>query len=155
MECNNLFHSNPSDKKTNITQRILFQFHGILKPDVLRYRYIRKAHSHIGGGYMSEKNRPEWFLSIKEKHKKYIATLEELGKVAREEGPLDDKTAHLIQLAASTSIRSEGAVHSHARRALEAGAKPDEIYHAVILLTSTIGFPTVSAALSWVEDIIK
>ena len=31
---------------------------------------------------------------------------------------------------------------------------PDEIYHALILLTSTIGFPTVSAALSWTEDIL-
>jgi alkylhydroperoxidase/carboxymuconolactone decarboxylase family protein YurZ len=46
-------------------------------------------------------------------------------------------------------------VHSHARRALDAGAKPDEIYHALILLTSIIGFPTVSAALSWVDDVIQ
>jgi 4-carboxymuconolactone decarboxylase len=57
--------------------------------------------------------------------------------------------------AASAAIRSEGAVHSHARRAIEAGAKSEEIYQTDILLTSTIGFPTVSAALSWVEDIIK
>jgi alkylhydroperoxidase/carboxymuconolactone decarboxylase family protein YurZ len=45
-------------------------------------------------------------------------------------------------------------VHSHARRALEAGAKPAEVQHAIIVLTSTIGFPTVSAALSWVDDVI-
>jgi len=38
---------------------------------------------------------------------------------------------------------------------LEAGAEPEEIYHAIILLSSTIGFPTVSAALSWADDIIK
>jgi alkylhydroperoxidase/carboxymuconolactone decarboxylase family protein YurZ len=43
-------------------------------------------------------------------------------------------------------------VHSHTRRALKAGATPEEIYHAVILLTSTIGFPHASAALSWVYD---
>lgn len=49
-------------------------------------------------------------------------------------------------------MRSEGAVHSHVRRALEAGATPEEIYHAVMLLTSTIGFPNVAAALSWAED---
>ena len=35
------------------------------------------------------------------------------------------------------------------------GAKPAEIYHTIILLTSTIGFPTVSAALSWADDVIE
>jgi alkylhydroperoxidase/carboxymuconolactone decarboxylase family protein YurZ len=45
-------------------------------------------------------------------------------------------------------------VHSHARRALKAGAKPDEVRHAIVLLTSTIGFPVVSAALSWVDDVV-
>jgi alkylhydroperoxidase/carboxymuconolactone decarboxylase family protein YurZ len=61
----------------------------------------------------------------------------------------------LIQLAAAAAIRSEGSVHSHAKRALDAGAKPDELYHAIILTTSIIGFPTVSAALSWVDDVMK
>ncbi len=103
---------------------------------------------------MGAKNLPEWYLSIKAKHEKYINALDELGKVIKQEGSLDEKTIHLVQLAAATAIRSEGAVHSHVRRALEAGAKPEEIYHATILLTSTIGFPTVSAALSWIDDII-
>jgi 4-carboxymuconolactone decarboxylase len=61
---------------------------------------------------------------------------------------------NLIQLAAAAAIRSEGSVHSHTRRAIEAGAKPEEIYHTVILLTATIGFPTVAAALSWVDDVV-
>ena len=39
-------------------------------------------------------------------------------------------------------------------RALEAGAKPEELYHTLLLLTSTIGFPTVSAALSWIDDVL-
>jgi alkylhydroperoxidase/carboxymuconolactone decarboxylase family protein YurZ len=58
-----------------------------------------------------------------------------------------------VQLAAAAAIRSEGAVHSHARRALAAGATPEEIQHAVIALTSTIGFPNVMAALSWINDV--
>lgn len=101
---------------------------------------------------MSEKSLPEWYRTIKAKHEKYIDALDELGRVIRKEGPLDEKTAHLIQLAAATAIRSEGAVHSHVRRATEAGAEPEEIYHTIILLTSTIGFPTVSAALNWAND---
>jgi 4-carboxymuconolactone decarboxylase len=46
-------------------------------------------------------------------------------------------------------------VHSHVRRAKAAGASPEEIYHALIALTSTIGFPTVSAALSWAYDVLE
>jgi AhpD family alkylhydroperoxidase len=98
---------------------------------------------------------PGQYLNIRKRFKRLSEALDNLGKTARESGPLDVKTTHLIQLAASAAIRSEGSVHSHTRRALEAGAKPEEIYHAVILLTSTIGFPTVSAALSWVDDIIR
>jgi AhpD family alkylhydroperoxidase len=102
---------------------------------------------------MSDKKPPEWYMTLEEKHPKFINAVQELGKAVRQEGPLDEKTAHLVQLAAAATSRSEGGVHSHARRAMEAGAKPEEIFHAIILLTSTIGFPAVSAALSWVSDI--
>jgi 4-carboxymuconolactone decarboxylase len=104
---------------------------------------------------MAEKHIPKWYASLEKKYPKFIDAVQELGKAVRQEGPLDKKTAHLVQLAAATALRSEGAVHSHAKRAVEAGAKPEEICHAIILLTSTIGFPTVSAALSWVGDIIS
>ncbi len=60
-----------------------------------------------------------------------------------------------MQLAAAAATRSEGAVHSHVRRALAAGAKPDEVYHALVLVVSTIGFPAVSAALSWARETIE
>ena len=98
---------------------------------------------------------PGQYVSIQRRFKKYFDATKNLGKVASESGPIDAKTSQLIQLAASAAIRSEGSVHSHTRRALEAGAKPEEIYHALILLTSTIGFPTMSAALSWADDIIR
>jgi len=98
---------------------------------------------------------PDQYLGIKKRFKKYFKAFDTLGRIARESGPLDVKTTHLIQLAASAVMRSEGSVHSHTRRALEGGAKPEEIYHALILLTSTVGFPTVSAALSWADDIIQ
>jgi len=103
---------------------------------------------------MSEQNVPNFFLALKKKQPAFLEAVEGLGRALREAGPVDDKTAQLIQLAAATAIRSEGGVHSHARRALEAGATADEIRHAIMLLTSTIGFPTVVAALSWVEDIL-
>lgn len=98
---------------------------------------------------------PEQYQRLKKRFKSYMKAVDRLGKAAKEAGPIDEKTAHLIQLAAAATIKSEGAVHSHTRRALEAGAKPEEIHHAILLLTSTIGFPNVSAALSWADDIIN
>ena len=98
---------------------------------------------------------PRNYLKLKEREGAFVAAVEALGQAAKQAGPLDQKTAQLIQLAAAAGIRSEGSVHSHVRRALDAGATPDEIRHALILLTSTIGFPTVAAALSWAGDVLK
>ena len=80
---------------------------------------------------------------------------ENLGKATKAAGPLNKKTSELVQLAAAAAVRSEGSVHSHARRALAAGATAKEVRHAIVLLTSTIGFPAVSAALSWAEDVLE
>ncbi len=34
------------------------------------------------------------------------------------------------------------------------GATADEIYHALLILVSTVGFPKVAAAISWADDVI-
>ena len=104
---------------------------------------------------MAEQRLPKMYSSIRKRYKKLGTAMDNLGKTVRSLGPLDDKSCHLVQLAAAAAIRSEGAVHSHVRRALESGAKEEEVYHSLILLTSTIGFPAVSAAVSWADDIIK
>ena len=104
---------------------------------------------------MSQKNTPRWFQQLQQNYPAYMKSLDDLGASLRKEGPLDKKTAHLVQLAGAAASRSEGAVHSHTRQLLELGASADEINHAIILLTSTIGFPAVSAALSWVNDIVN
>jgi AhpD family alkylhydroperoxidase len=98
---------------------------------------------------------PKWYAHIREKYPQFASALETLGETVRKEGPLDQKTSHLIQLAAAAAIRSEGSVHSHARRALQAGATVEEIVHSLLLLTSTIGFPATSAALSWVYGLLN
>jgi 4-carboxymuconolactone decarboxylase len=98
---------------------------------------------------------PKHYVAVMSKHPKLNKALEDLGKALREEGPLDEKTAQLVQLAGAAGIRSEGSVHSHAKRALAAGATPEEVRHALFLLVTTIGFPTVMAALSWVNDVLK
>jgi len=97
---------------------------------------------------------PKNYVMIQKRFSELMKAHEETGKRAKEAGPIDAKTGNLIQLAACVALRSEGGVHSHARRAMQAGASKDEIYHAVALLINTVGFPATAAAFSWVNDII-
>ena len=97
---------------------------------------------------------PRHFNQLTKHYPDYMAALEKLGETAKLAGPLDAKTSELIQLAGAAATRSEGAVHSHCRRAQDAGATREEVHHALLLLTSTVGFPTVSAAMSWVDDML-
>jgi 4-carboxymuconolactone decarboxylase len=98
---------------------------------------------------------PQHFNRLYKTYPDYMRAVEGLGEAVKAAGPLDQKTSELIQLAAAAASRSEGAVHSHCRRAQDAGATRDEVHHTLLLLTSTVGFPTVSAAMSWVDDVIQ
>jgi len=97
---------------------------------------------------------PSSYVQMKRRCRPVVDALEALGRAVREAGPLNEKSAQLVQLAAAAAIRSEGSVHSHVRRALEVGASPEQIRHVILLLTSTIGFPTVAAAMSWTDDVL-
>lgn len=103
---------------------------------------------------MSTQAIPRHYLAERREHAEVFEALEQLGCAVRAAGPIEARHAHLMQLAASIAIGSEGAAHSHVRRALEAGATPSEVIHSILLLTCTLGFPTVSKGLSWAEDIL-
>jgi alkylhydroperoxidase/carboxymuconolactone decarboxylase family protein YurZ len=94
-------------------------------------------------------------VKLQNDHPAFFQAWDAVGAAVRAAGPIDNKMAHLVQLAASAAIRSEGAVHSHVRRALDAGASAAEIHQALMLTAPTIGFPNVIAALSWAEDVLK
>lgn len=81
------------------------------------------------------------------------AAYEALGKSASDAGPLDARSRRLAKLALAIGTGSEGAVHSHARRALADGLSASEIKHVGLLAITTLGFPRAAAALSWIEDI--
>ncbi len=69
-------------------------------------------------------------------------------------GPLEKKTRRLIKLGVAIGLNSEGGVRSHGRRALEEGITPDELRHTVLLAFTTAGFPSMSAAMKWIEEVI-
>jgi len=103
---------------------------------------------------MPKSQIPAHFRSIQERFPEIAKSLDSLKGTIRQAGPLDKKTAHLIQVAAAAGIQSHGALHSHVRQALAAGATPDEVYHSVLLLISTIGFPRVAAAINWIDEVM-
>ncbi|MFQ5815909.1 MAG: carboxymuconolactone decarboxylase family protein [Candidatus Hydrothermarchaeaceae archaeon] len=91
-----------------------------------------------------------------------VATYPEVGKAYQvlaegcyEAGPLDRKTAHLIKLGMSIASHSEGSTHTHVRLAKENGATDDEIRHVALLALTTLGWPLLGAAWSWVNDMLE
>jgi len=96
---------------------------------------------------------PDWYSEVRSRHPKLVAAYEALGERCHKEGPLDPKSRALVKLGIAVGARLEGALHSPARRALEVGVTLEECRHAVLLATTTIGFPAMMAALSWLEDI--
>jgi len=95
------------------------------------------------------------YQDLSKRFPEVISALENLGLAIRESGPIRGKTAELIQLAGAAAAQSEGSVHSHTRRAIQAGATREEIYHTLLLLISTVGFPKVSAAVRWAQDMVS
>jgi len=79
----------------------------------------------------------------------------DLGKACSEAGPIDGETKRLVKLALAVGSQSEGAVHSHVRRALDEDVDPEMLRHVAILSIPTIGFPKAMAAMSWIDDLAE
>jgi 4-carboxymuconolactone decarboxylase len=97
---------------------------------------------------------PQPFQRFRRDHPGVARAYEAFGEACAEAGPLDSKTRELVKLGMAIGGRLEGAVHSHVRRALDAGAAPEEVRHVVTLAAPTLGFPTTVAAQTWVEDVL-
>jgi 4-carboxymuconolactone decarboxylase len=78
---------------------------------------------------------------------------QQLGAATAAAGPLDERTRRLVNLAIAISAGSEGATHSHARRALAEGISPEELAHVAFLAITTLGWPQAIRGLSWVRDV--
>ncbi len=98
---------------------------------------------------------PKRYLKFKKDYSDVATAYESMGDAVHKAGPLDEKTRALIKLAVSTGARLEGAVHSHVRKAVKAGASKEEMRQVALLALPTIGFPSMMAALSWIDDIVE
>ena len=76
-----------------------------------------------------------------------------LGAACAASGPVQGEALRLVKLALAIGAASEGAVHSHCRRALEEGVPGEALKQVALLAIPTLGFPRAVAALTWVEDV--
>lgn len=97
---------------------------------------------------------PDIFKTFLKENPEIASALQKLGDLCAAAGPIDQKTQHLIQLGISIGAESKGAVRSHTRRALEAGASRQEIIQTVLLSMTIVGFPAMIAAYGWVKEVV-
>ena len=97
---------------------------------------------------------PEIFKTFLDKHPDLAEAYRTVGDLASNCGPIDKKTQHLIQLGTAIGLCSKGAVRSHARRALDAGATDKEVFQVVLLSMTLVGFPAMIAAYGWVNEVL-
>ena len=101
------------------------------------------------------KGLPGRYQQFRQQFPKISQAYDDIGRLTAEAGPLDEKLIQLIKLGIAIASAQEGAVHSHARRAFEAGATREEIRQVALLALTTVGFPRMMAGLSWIDDVLK
>ena len=96
---------------------------------------------------------PDFLQKVIDEYPEVWQAYQALGEACSNAGPLDTKTARLVKLALAIGAKSEGAVHSHARRALREGVTPEELQQVAMLAVTSIGWSSSMAALAWIQDV--
>ncbi len=98
---------------------------------------------------------PKFFEDFRADYPQVAEHYNALSAACREAGPIDERAAELIKLGIAMGAAAEGAAHSHARRAIAAGATERELEHVAILAITTLGFPRAMTGLAWVRDVTR
>lgn len=101
-----------------------------------------------------ERKLPSGAALLAARYPSVWSAYEQLGEAVAETGPLDAKTRRLVKLALAVGCGSEGAVHSHVRRAVSEGATSAELRHVMLLAIPSLGLPAAVRAMTWMDDII-
>jgi alkylhydroperoxidase/carboxymuconolactone decarboxylase family protein YurZ len=75
-----------------------------------------------------------------------------LGTAPQKAGPRDARERALTKLGIALRAWREGAAPSHTSRAIETGCTAANIRHVVPLAATTLGFPSMMAAMTWIDD---
>lgn len=101
-----------------------------------------------------KKKLPKGARHIADVYPDVWAAYEKLGEAVSDAGPMDARTRRLVKLALAVGTNHEGAVHSHARRALAEGIDAETLRQIAVLGIPTLGLARAVAALTWIEDIL-
>lgn len=99
------------------------------------------------------KSMPGAAGDLAEQHPDIWDAYSALGKATSDSGPLSDREKRLVKLALAIGAGSEGAVHSHTRRAKSEGIENEAITQVAMLAIGPLGLPRAVAAKTWIEDI--
>jgi alkylhydroperoxidase/carboxymuconolactone decarboxylase family protein YurZ len=97
---------------------------------------------------------PDFLEGVIKQYPEVWKAYQDFGEACSDAGPLDDKSVRLVKLALAVGAKSEGAVHSHTRRALKQGIRPEELRQVALLAVTSIGWSPSMAALSWIQDVV-
>ena len=98
---------------------------------------------------------PDFLQNVIEEYPEVWTAYQALGEASGNAGPMEPKTVRLVKLALAIGAKSEGAVHSHTRRALREGITPEELQQVALLAITSIGWSSSMAALSWIQDVLN
>jgi alkylhydroperoxidase/carboxymuconolactone decarboxylase family protein YurZ len=98
---------------------------------------------------------PSSYIKMQQDQPDLVRAYEALGAACAKAGPLDARTISLVKLAISLGAGLEGAAHSHARKAMAAGWKRDELLHVAHLCAPTIGFPSMMRSRNWLLEMLE
>jgi 4-carboxymuconolactone decarboxylase len=98
---------------------------------------------------------PTFYQQFVEEYPEVAQAYERLGDTTRRAGSLTERETELIKLALAAGARLEGAIHSHARRALDAGASEEDLRHISVLAITTLGFPFAMTVRALIEDVLE
>ena len=97
---------------------------------------------------------PDFLEGVIKQYPEVWKAYQDFGEACSNAGPLDEKTVRLVKLALAVGAKSEGAVHSHTRRALKQGISPEELRQVALLAVTSIGWSPSMASLSWIQDVV-
>ena len=89
---------------------------------------------------MSDEHLPNVYLKFRDGFPDVAKALDGLGEAVDAAGPLDERTARLVKLGLAIGAAAEGSVRSNVRKAIAAGATPDEVRQVAVLAITTCGF---------------
>ncbi|MDA3856941.1 MAG: carboxymuconolactone decarboxylase family protein [Roseovarius sp.] len=92
---------------------------------------------------------------LAKKHPDVWSAYSALGSAVADTGGLNEREKRLVKLALAIGAGSEGAVHSHARRALDENIPVADLHQTAFLAIGPLGFPRAVASWTWITDVTE